>query len=506
MEYYGAYLRQLNRRLLAINIVLLFFWFEHNYYSLLPETSGLLQYSVSRVSAFLAFAAWPFLLLSVGQILLNRFVYYGYDGEVRPKTFSFELTSFLKHTYLYAVAIGLLINFARYFSTWGELGYQGFAEQLGYSPVTQAVVLLIRVLTLNIDLETFTFMETLLVACTIMVLYVAQSIFVFEPLGVRDRRALPGTQRSKFKETHNALIHHLKAKGFGPRTYAMTAVVLVPAVMLGLFLTVQPPVLILFLFPVIGYLLHLALRYLHYGWDKVFNIRETYACERAVYDSREEWMDSSEFDDVWRDRRSTSLFRFQFSKENLWPMPLRVAYVGLIELVFLFVVLAGVGLLQQGTDSAFYDLVTSLKLTEMFAAVWATSGIVIKAGIVFYLVWRVFVRLRQFAFQLRYSSLNFDVNKYGTLPKFVIALLLETLFFVVVLTTAGLIMFSFHEAFVQLIFSFDIVTMLQVVYANSSWTWKAILGGYLGWRALVRIGRFKFGLFDILGGWIPNDD
>lgn len=508
MEYYRRYLQQLNKRLLTISIVLLFFWFEHNFYPLFPETKSLLQYVVARITAFLAFAAWPFLLISIGQILLNRFVYYSYDGEVRPQTFSFEISSFLKHSYLYTVAVLLLIYFGQFFSSLVDLGYQGYAEQLRYSPISHAVVLLVRGFTLNLGINTFTFFESLVLGLTIVLLYVGQSIIAFEPMGVRDKRALPGNQRSSFKETHNVLINRLHKGHLGTYTYWLVVVGVLLGYIVGVVFSYRAgasaPAISMFILPLLGYLLHLALRYIHYGWDKVFNLKDTAPCRRYAYEDREEWLDSSDFRQLWRNYQPSSLFRFQFKKEHLWPMPLRLAYVGVIELVFAFLLLAFIGLWQQGMDSEFYDMAASLQLFNMFTAVWAESGIFVRLGLGLYALWRLFARLRQFAFQLRYSGL--DMDKFGTLPKFIYAVVLESVFFIVVLSIAGLIMFSFHEAFVRLVLSFDILTMIQVIYANSSWTWKAILGGYLGWRALVRIGRFRIGLFDLLGNWLPDDD
>lgn len=181
-------------------------------------------------------------------------------------------------------------------------------------------------------------------------------------------------------------------------------------------------------------------------------------------------------------------------------------YVIAVELIIAYIGLVLLGGFLFGFDSAFVELVTGLQLITMLSQVWASAPLLVKLALLLFSAWRIFSRLKQFAFQLKYSSLNIDLDTLSTFPKFAFILVVELLLFCMVLALSGAVMFDFNPSFIALVKSFNFVQVIAVIYANASFIWKSLLTGYLGWRCLVRIGRFKFGLFDILGKFITVDD
>ncbi|WP_157957797.1 hypothetical protein [Aliidiomarina celeris] len=505
MRDYQLYMRHLNRRMLAIAIILFVFWIEHLYWPFIPQTSGVLNYVVGRISEFLALMAWPYFLIMFVQLMLNRFFFYGLDGEVRAATFSYEIRGFFQRAYLYSAFLFAAIIVLRTANAISEVGFEAWQAQLTNPLFVHITVLVVRAFTLGLSQSDATLLSTFLFGLGFVALYFALSVMVHLPLGDRDKRAAPGQENSKFEEPHNSWIRSCKEN---QRWWLIIGLVFATLFAFWTFLALDK--FAIFIIIVASSALVVIFKhvfsYIHYGWNKVFNVHDLEPVERTSYYSAADWLESDAYNREWKHRKPSSLFRFSFRKENLWPLPLRLAYVIAIELVFIFIILAVLGILSFGTNSPFYERVTELNLSAMAQAVWASSGLIIKILLALYGAWRLFIRLRQFSFQLKYSALNFDIDRFGSLPKFIFILVTELLLFALVLAIAGTLMFDFHKAYLNMVFSFDLLNMLKAVYEGSGFMWKAILGGYLGWRALVRIGNFRLGLFDLLGNFIPSDD
>lgn len=79
----------------------------------------------------------------------------------------------------------------------------------------------------------------------------------------------------------------------------------------------------------------------------------------------------------------------------------------------------------------------------------------------------------------------------------------EFSFLVLVLFLVGLIVVSDKSALYAAFTGLDFAQLVKVVYANASWYWKTVVASYIGWRFLVRIGKFKLGFFDLLDTLMP---
>lgn len=429
MENYRCYLRHLNRRMLAVVLVLFVFWFEKLYFSFIPEATGLLQHMSSRITGLLAFLAWPALFMTITQLLLNRFLFFSHNGEVRQLTFTYEIKGFFKRTYLYTAFMFLLIGCAVNVYWLASLGMAGWEQKISSPLYIYIPMILTNVFTLTINFEQMTLGTSILAGLYVMLLYFAHSLAIFEPLGDRDNRTAPGAQRSAFAEPHNLWIRMLRGK----QGFSSTFFYVLPfLVLLGLVISTQyihasanfeafyGTALMLLLYPIAFVIIKLVWSYVVYGWNKVFNVSDDRPVARSRYYSAAEWQASNAFTEEWQ--------------EN-------------IETV------------------------------------------------------AVAPRVKPKA-----TGLSHTLSKFGSVSSILFALVVESLMFVGVLSIAGLIMFNFNAQFVALIFSFDLIKLVEVIYVNSGLFWKVVLGSYLGWRSLIRIGRFKFGLFDVLGKTILNND
>ncbi|RUO43979.1 hypothetical protein CWE15_02005 [Aliidiomarina taiwanensis] len=504
MDVYRLYLAHLNRRILLVCGVLFFFWIENHYVSLIPETTGWLQFLSIRITDFLSFLAWPFFLLAVVQLLLNRFMLYVYDGEVRPEHFSYELTGFFKKYYLNIVLVGLVISLLTQVSHVSELGFSEWAQGSGVSPAEKVLLILVNLLTFANIVAAFEG-SSVLAGLTFVLCYF---IFAFcsEAIGDRDKRFAPGASRSSKAETQNVWIRQIKPGAKSPAYYV--AVVVFSALTFTLFKHTLPLYLaiILIVLPLLFVLVKHAASYVLYGWDQVFNINDHQGEQTIEYPSAASWRHSEAFQQTWAHAQLQPLFRFTFNKEHLWPLPLRIAYVAAVELIIAFIGLTLLGGFLLGFNSPFFELVTGLQLVGMLSQVWASAPLVVKLGVVLFATWRTFTRLKQFAFQFKHSSLNIDIERFGTFPKFLYIVIVEAVLFGVVLALSGTVMFDFNPNFTALVTSFQWAQVVTVIYVNANLLWKSALAAYLGWRCLVRIGRFKFGLFDIIGKFITVDD
>lgn len=81
---------------------------------------------------------------------------------------------------------------------------------------------------------------------------------------------------------------------------------------------------------------------------------------------------------------------------------------------------------------------------------------------------------------------------------------IEFLFLVLVLFLVGLIVVTDKSALYAAFKGLDFAQLVKVVYANASWYWRTIVASYIGWRFLVRIGKFKLGFFDLLDTLMPS--
>src|SRR5690554_5427218 len=155
MDVYRSYLAQLNRRILLASVFFFVFWLEHSFLSVIPETTGWLQFIIVRVTSFLSFLAWPFFFLAVIQLLINRFMLYGYDGEVRPKSFSYELTGFFKKYYLNIVMVGLVLSLIIHIGSVSDMGLSEWAKDTGVTPFEKALLIVVNLFTLHTIVSSF---------------------------------------------------------------------------------------------------------------------------------------------------------------------------------------------------------------------------------------------------------------------------------------------------------------------------------------------------------------
>lgn len=504
MAVYRFYLAQLNRRILLLSGFLFLFWLEHSFFSVIPETTGWLQFIILRVTNFLSFLAWPFFYLMVAQLLLNRFLLYRYDGEVRPFSFSYELVGFFKKYYLNVVLVGLIISLLTQANSVSEVGLNEWAQDSGVNPAEKVLLIAINLLTFANIVAAFDGSSGL-IGLTLVLCYFIFA-FISEAMGDRDNRYAPGAQRSSNTASHNQWIRLLKSGNKSNWFYLGAAAFTVFALLLFRHTLPLYLAIILIVLPLLFILVKHAVSYLLYGWDQVFNINDSKRVQGMEYTSAVSWRESEAFQQAWANAQLQPLFRFTFKKEGLWPLPLRVAYVAAIELIIAYITLAMLGGFLFGFNSPYFELVTGLQLIGMFSQVWASAPLLVKLVLILFVAWRLFTRLKQFAFQFKHSSLNIDIDRFSTFPKFVYILVVEVILFGLVLALSGAVMFDFNPNFIALVTSFSFVQVLSVIYINSTFVWKSILAAYLGWRCLVRIGRFKFGLFDILGKFITVDD